>query len=222
LPEAARILELGCGTGAHAEHLARVGFHVHGIDMSEEMIAGATARRARLPTELRDKLSFGCGDVRTVRTGQKYDAVVSLFHVMSYQVANDDLTASFRTAASHLDAGGIFLFDFWYGPAVLTQRPETRVRRMSDARTRVVRIAESSLHENEDSVSVRFTVFVDDIVSGGRNEIVETHRMRYLFLPALQSLLAGAGFDGVDAREWLSDKLPSLSSWGVVALARKT
>jgi predicted TPR repeat methyltransferase len=33
------ILELGCGTGIHAEFLAKVGYHVSGVDLSEGMLA---------------------------------------------------------------------------------------------------------------------------------------------------------------------------------------
>jgi SAM-dependent methyltransferase len=221
LPQAARILELGCGTGGHAEHFARMGFYVHGVDSSEKMIAGARARRERMPAAVRERLSFESGDARTVRTSVKYDAVISLFHVMSYQVANQDLAASFRTAAAHLEPGGMFLFDFWYGPAVLTQRPETRVRRLADSHTRVLRIAESSLDDNANCVDVKFTVFVDDVASGSRDEIVETHRMRYLFLPEIDLLLGAASLARLDAQEWLSDRRPSASAWSVMVAARK-
>src|SRR3546814_3756666 len=45
-------------------------------------------------------------DVRTARFDRTFDAVVSLFHVMSYQVTNSDLIETIRTASSHLAAGG--------------------------------------------------------------------------------------------------------------------
>lgn len=38
------ILKLGCGTGAHAEYLARMGYHVRGLDMSKGMIERAQRR----------------------------------------------------------------------------------------------------------------------------------------------------------------------------------
>src|SRR5207249_2737003 len=72
-PQAKRILELGCGTGAHAEHLARMGYSVHGVDQSTIMLARAEARKAKLPAEVRERLSFGEGDVRMVRRKETYD-----------------------------------------------------------------------------------------------------------------------------------------------------
>jgi SAM-dependent methyltransferase len=219
-PDAASILELGCGTGAHAEHLARTGYTVHGVDQSETMLERAAARKAALPAETAARLSFGRGDARTVRTGAQYDAVISLFHVMSYQTGNADLQAAFATAAAHLRPGGLFLFDFWYGPAVLAQRPEAREKRLADERTEVTRTAEPVLHENEDVVDVNYTVLIGDKKTGGTERIRETHRMRYLFLPEL-ALLRGAAFEERATLAWMSAEPLSARSWsGFQILAR--
>lgn len=211
-PRAARILELGCGTGAHAAHLAQMGYAVHGVDQSDSMLARAAARRASLAAETAARLSFGRGDVRTVRTGAMYDAVVSLFHVMSYQVTNADLQAAFATAAAHLTPGGLFLFDFWYGPAVLAQRPETRVKRLEDDSIKVTRIAEPVMRENECVVDVNYTVFIEEKGSGSVRQVRETHRMRYLFLPEL-ALLQGVAFRERASWAWMSDGDPGPHSW---------
>src|SRR5262249_40156392 len=95
-----RLLELGCGTGKHAEQLARLGYSVRGIDSSPGMVELANKRA---PAELRDGLAFELGDVRTARLGSRFDAVIALFHVASYQSANEDLTGMFATASAHLN-----------------------------------------------------------------------------------------------------------------------
>lgn len=203
-PAARRILELGCGTGAHAEHLARLGYTVHGVDRSATMLAGAEERKVALPAEVAARLSFSLGDVRSVRTGETCDAVISLFHVMSYQTTDADLDAAFETAAAHLQPGGVFLFDFWYGPAVLTQRPDTRVRRLSDDEIEVTRIAEPVMLPDENRVDVNYTVFVKQKATGAISEITETHAMRYLFLPELERLGQGR-FAQRESCAWMSD-----------------
>lgn len=219
-PHAGGILELGCGTGAHAEHLARMGYAVHGVDQSESMLARAAARKSGLPAETAARLSFGRGDVRTVRTGAIYDAVISLFHVMSYQTTNADLQAAFAAAAAHLRPGGLFLFDFWYGPAVLAHQPEVRVKRLADERIDVTRIAEPVMHANENVVDVNYTVFIDDKATGGAERVRETHRMRYLFLPEL-TLLRGTVFEERATLAWMSANALSAQSWsGFQVLAR--
>lgn len=212
LPNAKKILELGCGTGAHAEHLARMGYLVHGVDFSEAMLARAEARKAALPPELAARLSFSYGDVRTVRTNQAYDAVVSLFHVMSYQTTNADLEAAFETAAVHLASGGLFVFDFWYGPAVIMQKPEVRIKRLEDDDIKVVRIAEPILHDNDNVVDVNYTVLIEIKSNGKVDQLQETHSMRYLFLPELLKFQSEI-FKECDKKSWMSNKELNMNSW---------
>jgi len=211
-PKAKHILELGCGTGAHAEYLARMGYTVHGIDMSEEMLARAEARKARLPADVASRLSFGLGDVRSVRTEKVYDIVISLFHVMSYQSSNGDLSSAFNTALAHLSSGGLFLYDFWYAPAVLIQKPEVRVKRLEDEDIKVTRIAEPVMHVNQNLVDVNYTVFIDKKSTGKIEQVHETHTMRYFSLPELQCYWQSM-FEDCGTLGWMTDCAPNKSTW---------
>lgn len=219
-PKAKRILELGCGTGAHAEHLAHMGYTVHGVDMSEAMLSRAEARKSVMPPEVAARLSFSLGDVRTVRTGEKFDAVISLFHVISYQTTNADLRAAFDTAEAHLQSAGLFLFDFWYGPAVLTQLPEVRVKRLEDEQVQVTRIAEPELLVNENVVEVNYTVFIEDKATKAIHQLFEKHRLRHLYLPELE-WCRGSSWKELLSQEWLSNRPLSADSWsGIQLLSR--
>src|SRR5512139_1278741 len=144
-PGAGSLLDLGCGTGRHAFLLAEKGYAVAGVDRSEEMLAVAnsqvaTAVRVEARSPVAVPPAFHLGDLRTVRLGRTFDAVVSLFHVMSYQTTNNDLREAFATAREHLAPGGVFIFDCWYGPAVLTDRPAVRVKRLEDESIYVTRV----------------------------------------------------------------------------------
>ncbi|GBG03764.1 SAM-dependent methyltransferase [Azospira sp. I13] len=218
-PGARSILELGCGTGIHAQLIAEAGYAVHGIDFSEAMLASAQARRAGLAPELQGRLDFSQGDVRAFRSGRTYDVVISLFHVFSYQTRNADLQAAFATAAEHLAPGGVLVFDYWYGPAVLAQRPETRVKRLSDGDLSVLRIAESSLDDMASTVDVNYETTVS--VGETREVIRETHRMRYLFIPEIELLAAQFGFEPVVHQAWMEQGKPSSASWGAFSVLRK-
>ena len=138
---ARHILELGCGTGVHAQHLAESGACVHGVDRSTLMLEDAWNRHRGLPSKLATRLAFSLGDAREVRLGNTFDAVISLFHVMSYQVLDEDILDIFATTKAHLKSGGVFIFDCWYGPGVLTDRPVTRVKRQ---RTNFLRETDSA------------------------------------------------------------------------------
>ncbi len=220
-PQAKRILELGCGTGAHAEHLARMGYTVHGVDLSEAMLARAEARKAALPSEVAARLSFGLGDVRTVRRGETYEAVISLFHVMSYQTTNADVAAAFETAAAHLEPGGLFLFDFWYGAAVLTQKPEVRVKRLEGDEIKVTRIAEPVMHVNECIVDVNYTVFIEVKATRKVEQVRETHRMRYLFLPELLQFADAEVWTDCESFGWMKLQELRQDDWAGLFFATK-
>lgn len=206
------LLELGCGTGGHAFELARAGHRVHGIDLSAQMVARARARRAATP-ELQPRLQFDEGDVRSVRTGARYDAVISLFHVMSYQTGNQDLAAVFATARAHLAPGGHFAFDFWYGPAVLSDRPRHVIKEVADERIVVRRQTTPTLHVNDNRVDVRFDITITAREGAAVRQVVEEHPMRYLFLPEIDAFAEAAGFVCRAARAWMRDEPPSDRTW---------
>jgi SAM-dependent methyltransferase len=211
-----RILELGCGTGRHAEHLADMGFAVSGVDLSPSMIAAANRRK---PAGHADRLAFEQGDVRTARIAGEFNAILSLFHVASYQTTNQDLAAMFGTAAAHLKPGGIFLFDCWFGPAVLTDRPTVRVKRLQDDVVDVLRIAEPAMFPNENAVEVTYTLHITNRSNNQVEQIDETHRMRYFFAPELEQFLAAAGFDLVTMVEWLTGRETGFDTWSATIVA---
>ncbi len=214
-PNSKNILELGCGTGNHATGLAKEGYDLHGIDFSQEMLQHANERLSQFSQELAKRLQFTHGDIRQVRLNQTFDVVLSLFHVISYQTTNENLLAAFVTAKTHLKPGGIFIFDVWYGPAVLSEPPTVRVKRMEDELIQVTRIAEPVMYPNENWVDVNYQVFIKDKTSDVVDELKEIHRMRYLFKSEIDLLLSQVQMQLVEYQEWLTNQQPGFNTWGV-------
>lgn len=209
------ILNLGCGTGRHDVSFEKMGYSVCGVDLSATMLA--EARKRAIP----GKLEFFEGDVRTVDLGRKFDVVVSLFHVMSYQTTDNDIFSVFCTAGRHLATGGVFIFDFWHGPGVLNDPPVIRVKRLEDESVRVVRIAEPVMKKGKNVVDVNYQVLTLDKNSHQWSELQEIHSMRYFFLQEIEGYLLNAGFSLKDACEWMSDKRLSLGWYGLVVADKK-
>jgi SAM-dependent methyltransferase len=208
LPGARTILNLGCGSGRHDRCLAELGYTVTGLDFSEEMLSAATRSAAG-----NGKLRYRLGDVRTVRLAETFDVVISLFHVMSYQVTNTDLKHAFTTAHTHLKPGGLFLFDCWYGPGVLSDRPTVRTKELEDEDISVIRHAEPIMHPNENVVDVNYRVEITNKQSGKTSYICETHRMRYLFLPEIMEYLEGVGLHHRFSMRWMTEDAPDDTTW---------
>jgi len=118
------ILEFGCGTGRHGILLSNCGYKVHGIDKSEKMI--------NIAKEHQDE-NFSCeiGNITEIKINKKFDAVISVFHVVSYQTTNEQINGVFANAAKHLKRGGLFIFDFWYTPAVYKYGPSLEIHSVS-------------------------------------------------------------------------------------------
>lgn len=219
-PATQSILELGCGTGTHAILLAQENYQVHGIDLSTEMLRLASDRHSQLPEQLASRLTFSQGDLRKIRLEKQFDSIISLFHVFSYQTTNEDLQAAFATAKTHLKSGGVFIFDCWYGAAVLSDRPTVRIKRLEDSSVQITRIAEPVMHNNDNLVDVNYQIFIKDKNSGVVEELQETHRMRYLFKPEVELLLKQFEMELLEYREWMTNKKPGCDTWGVYFVVR--
>ncbi|MDR2573388.1 MAG: class I SAM-dependent methyltransferase [Desulfovibrio sp.] len=213
--QAASVLDLGCGTGRHAVEMARRGIEATGVDMSETMLVmGKEALDALAPTEFSVPLpDLRRGDARTARLGGTFDAVVSLFHVMSYQNTEEDALSVMKTAKTHLKPGGLFLFDFWYGPGVLTEPPTERHKVMEDGDTLVCRHAKPIHRINDNIVDVHYTIELTNKTTGAKSELRELHAMRYWFMPELHYLVRQAGFTLVAEGGWLNDHAPDSETW---------
>jgi SAM-dependent methyltransferase len=219
-PCAHSILDLGCGSARHAVEFARAGFAVTGVDRSGDMIARAKDRIGHLPGDIASQVTLVEGDATNYTPGAKYDAVVSLFHVVSYQTSNDALAGIFRTARSALSAGGLFVFDFWHGSAVLTQQPAARVKSVVDCDVHVTRIAEPECQFNRNIVNVKYTIIAIDQRNGHSKQMAETHSMRYLFVPEIEMLAAHHNFEITEIGAWLTGKTIDEHCWSGYAAMR--
>ena len=210
------LLDMGCGTGRHAELFCNKGYKVHGIDLSEDMLKIAENRRK----DKEDELSFSHSNIQELNLNKKFDVVVSLFHVISYQNSNNELIKAFEAAKNHLKDGGIFIFDFWYGPAVLTDLPTTRVKRLVNEKIKVTRFTEPVIFPEESIVDVNFDVFIENLDSKEIIEKKEFHKMRYFFDNELDLICKQVGFSIKQKYKWMSDKNPDFNSWNVVWIVK--
>ncbi|MFC1784220.1 class I SAM-dependent DNA methyltransferase [Candidatus Neomarinimicrobiota bacterium] len=209
------LLELGCGTGLHAVHLAEKGYCITGVDQSEDMVSLAQERLKTLPNSMSNLINFYIGDIRNYSINETYDVVLSLFHVISYQVTNRDLSQSFNTVSKHLKPGGIFIFDCWYGPAVISDKPYQRNKKFENNEIIINRKAIPQIHPSKNQVDVNFDIKITDKQTRKSKYIKEVHEMRYLFNPEIELLLKLNNLKLLHAEEWLTGNNPGFDSWYV-------
>ncbi|MDP8239906.1 MAG: methyltransferase domain-containing protein [Candidatus Hatepunaea meridiana] len=93
------ILEIGVGGGHNLYHLTG-DFDATASDISEKMLAQCH--------ELIPDIPLHVGDMRTVRLGRKFKAVL-IHDAIDYMLTEEDLKQTFATAVAHLKPGGIFV-----------------------------------------------------------------------------------------------------------------
>ncbi|MBO5525057.1 MAG: class I SAM-dependent methyltransferase [Roseburia sp.] len=210
------IINFGCGTGRHDIELSQLGYHCTGIDMSPVMIEIAKENLSKAQAEI----DFSVEDIRVFQPSVTYDAVISLFHVMSYQNSNEDIRAAFEAARKSVAPGGIFLFDVWYGPGVLSDKPSVRVKEMEDEQNKIIRIARPVMHEQKNVVDVCYEILVMNKETDVVKTINEVHHMRYFFRPEIELLLEQTGFELIDNLDCQSLGETSFDSWTSYFVAR--
>jgi len=210
-----KILDVGCGTGGHLVHLARRGYEVVGIDKSESMVRIAEGKIRK--HELRAKVMVA--DALNFNLNEKFDACISMFAVINYITKTDDIIKAFKNIKRHLKQGGLFIFDYWYGPAVLTIRPSSRVKVVEKDGIKLIRTVVPELDTfNHIQRSNYYLIAIKDgmVVDEAR----EIHVLRYLFPQELIHYLNEAGFEVLKFCEFpYLDKPPSESTWNVATIA---
>lgn len=83
-PPEGPVLDVGCGSGDLAVHVAKLGLPTLGVDFVDEAIAQALAKRDALPPDVAERLDFRVADgLRPSHLGQTFGAVVDsgFFHL---------------------------------------------------------------------------------------------------------------------------------------------
>jgi len=98
-------LELGIGTGRIALPLAQRGVEVHGIDLSEPMVARLRAKDGG------DRIGVTIGDFSTTRVDGSFACAYLVFNTIMNLTTQAAQVACFRNVAEHLEPGGRFLIE---------------------------------------------------------------------------------------------------------------
>ena len=208
-----RILDIGCGTGLHANLLSSYGHEVVGIDLSEEMINLANKNKTT-------NTKFYVADATNFKIDHKFDLILSLFHVFSYQNTNDKIQNYLTSIYNHLNYNGLFIFDFWYGPAVLNIKPSNKIKRLKNNNFTITRIAESITKPRENTVVINYELIIINEINT-ITTIHEKHIMRYFFEPEVDFYLTTLNFKIDKFEEWITSKTPSENTWGVCCICQK-
>jgi SAM-dependent methyltransferase len=110
------IVEWGAGTGRIAVSLAKAGFEVTGIELSERMVEEGRKKG--------ENIGWVHGDMRSAKLGQRYALAVCAFNSFLCLLNVDDALAFLRNAREHLEPGGLLGIEVSaFSPEELAEEP---------------------------------------------------------------------------------------------------
>ncbi|MFD3447665.1 class I SAM-dependent DNA methyltransferase [Microbacteriaceae bacterium 4G12] len=101
------ILDLACGTGNITLPLAKKGYNVVGVDLSEDMLAVAQQKLA----EVGLFVPFYQQDMRELDLSQTFDCITIFCDSLNYLLEESSIQETFQKVWEHLRDDGLFLFD---------------------------------------------------------------------------------------------------------------
>ncbi|MBC3798161.1 methyltransferase domain-containing protein [Acetobacterium paludosum] len=102
------ILEFGCGTGNITCNLAKKGFDITAVDLSEGMLSVADEKADRMGLK---NIRFYLGDMSNFQINQTFDAVISCCDSVNYLPDLEALQSFFLCSYDCLESEGLLLFD---------------------------------------------------------------------------------------------------------------
>src|SRR4029453_15688018 len=114
-------LEFGIGTGRIALPLARRGIPVHGIDLSEAMVARLRAKPGA------EQIGVTIGDFATTAVEGRFSVAYLVFNTIMTLTSQEEQAACFQNVAAHLARGGCFVIEVMV-PALQRLPPGETVR----------------------------------------------------------------------------------------------
>jgi SAM-dependent methyltransferase len=200
------ILDIGCGTGLHDIELAKLKYDVTGLDISNEMIYIAKSRNT-----FQDSLSFIADPELTFNSITKYDTIISLFHVTSYQSNAEKLDSFFDIVSRNVKNGGIFIFDYWFTPAVESLKLQERKKSVFINGKEFQKVSKPSILETN-LFQIDITISSDDLL------FTESHFLRS-FVPDDFSKITG--FKLLESYTWMQNSNPDPTNWSAVSILQK-
>jgi SAM-dependent methyltransferase len=216
------ILDLGCGTGNHSIPLALRGYSVTGVDVSEAMVNQARQKLTETNLGANDlEPVFIKSDLLDLQVNQRFDVVLMMFAVLGYQLDNVQIANALKIVNDHLNPGGLFIFDVWYGPAVLKIRPSDRIKIIPLKNGYVLRAASGKLNIFQQLAQVNYHIWQ---ISDGCvvKETEEIHKMRYFFPQELDYFITQSGMEMTCLTAFPTiDQPASEDIWNALCVAKK-
>lgn len=207
------VLDLGCGTGTLTELFYQKGYDMIGVDLSQEMLNLALAKKEKSGSEI----LYLCQDMRELDLYSTVGTVISVCDSLNYLLEDEDIADTFSLVNNYLYPGGLFLFDFNTKYKYETVIGDTTI---AENRDDCSFIWENYYHEEENINEYDLTIFVKEEKDSFRR-FQETHYQRGYTLSEMKNFIKQSGMEFLLALDADTHKPPTKESERIYILARE-
>ena len=183
------VLDIGCGTGAVTVPLARKGYNVIGIDISEDMLSEARQKADSLALDI----LFLNQDMREFELYGTVDSIICVCDTVNYLRGGEELRLFFSLARNYLNDGGLFIFD------INTEYKYAEIlsdNTFSDITDSAAYIWENAYYPDKHINEYLVTFFIGND-SGKYNRFEELHEQYAFNVADILSTLQSCGFTDI-------------------------
>ncbi len=212
-PEEGRVCELACGNGRVSLRLAEAGYATCGIDLSEAMIATATARAREM--SVADHCEFIRADMREFVRPAQFSLTLVPLHSLSHLLTRSDVDRCLSAVRTSLVSDGRLAFAVHNpDPRVLTRDPDALYELSLGGDG--VTVYESTSYDDETQI-LRLVWYVE---TEDRTHKFE-YALRMFFPDEIEATLARSGFELVERYGWYDKTAFGKTSGTQLIVARR-
>jgi len=183
------VLDIGCGTGAVTVPLAKKGYDIIGIVISEDMLSAARQKADDLDLDI----LFLNQDMRAFELFGTVDSVVCVCDTVNYLQTDDELMRFFGLVSNYMNYGGLFIFD------ISTEYKFAEVlsdNTFCDITENAAYIWENTYDADKRVNEYLVTFFIGN-PSGQYDRFQELHELRAFHADEIISALESSGFSDI-------------------------
>jgi len=205
-----KILELGCGTGRVSIELAKNGYFVTGLDLSESMLEIYKNKLNNLPKNTIEKINLINGNMVEFNINQKYSLIIAPFRVFQSLTKEDDINNSLKCIKNHLEKDGLFIINVFRPSKILDEswcsgeniQWETEEYNLIGENKKVIK------KDYREKIDVKnqiiYPKFIYEIIdkNGNIEKYIEYLELKYYYYEQLKTLLENNGYKITEEYGW--------------------